>query len=89
MSEADKRTRAEVFGVSLKVSLSRHCIAAMTRLYGFVKLFEEVREFARLNPASITLATTSLAGVTPLKQLLQSLQDKTQEFRASGSKIYP
>jgi hypothetical protein len=60
----------------------------MTRLYGFVKFLEEVCEFARLNPATTTLATTSLAGVIPIKQVQQSLQDKAQEFREGGSELY-
>jgi hypothetical protein len=42
LSEADERTRTEAIGVSLKVSLSLPCIAAVTRGYDFVKLFEEV-----------------------------------------------
>jgi hypothetical protein len=42
LSEADNRTKINTFGVSLKVSLSGPCIAAVTRWYGFVKLFDEV-----------------------------------------------
>ncbi len=53
-----------------------------------MKISQEVREFARLNPATTTLATTALAGVIPIKQVQQSLQDKAQEFREGGSEIY-
>jgi hypothetical protein len=42
LSEADERTKTEAFGVSLRVSLSVACIAAVTRRCGFVKLFEEM-----------------------------------------------
>lgn len=50
-----------------------------------MKISQEVREFARLNPASTTLAT---AGLVPTKQVQQSLQDKAQAFRAGGNEIY-
>jgi hypothetical protein len=40
--KANQATRSEAFGVSLTVGLSGFCIAAVTRLYGFEKLFEEV-----------------------------------------------
>jgi phosphomethylpyrimidine synthase len=56
-----------------------------------MKISQEVREFARLNPASTTLASplaVGAAGVMPLQQVQQSLQDKAQEFRAGGSEIY-
>jgi phosphomethylpyrimidine synthase len=53
-----------------------------------MKISQEVREFARLNPATTTLATTSLAGVIPLKQVQQSLKGKALEFREGGSEIY-
>jgi phosphomethylpyrimidine synthase len=53
-----------------------------------MKISQEVREFARLNPTTTTLATTALAGVIPIKQVQQSLQDKAQEFREGGSEIY-
>jgi phosphomethylpyrimidine synthase len=56
-----------------------------------MKISQEVREFARLNPATTTLATAgvaALAGVIPIKQVQQSLQDKAQEFREGGSEIY-
>jgi phosphomethylpyrimidine synthase len=56
-----------------------------------MKISQEVREFARLNPASTTLASSissGVAGVMPLQQVQQSLQDKAQEFRAGGSEIY-
>jgi phosphomethylpyrimidine synthase len=56
-----------------------------------MKISQEVREFARLNPTTTTLATAgvaALAGVIPLKQVQQSLQDKAQEFREGGSEIY-
>jgi phosphomethylpyrimidine synthase len=56
-----------------------------------MKISQKVREFARLNPASTTLASAlaaGAAGVIPLQQVQQSLQDKAQEFRAGGSEIY-
>jgi phosphomethylpyrimidine synthase len=56
-----------------------------------MKISQEVREFARLNPASTTLASSissGVAGVMPLQQVQLSLQDKAQEFRAGGSEIY-
>jgi len=43
LSEADEKTRAEAFSVSLKASLSAPCIAEVMRWYGFVKLIEEVQ----------------------------------------------
>ena len=53
-----------------------------------MKISQEVREFARLNPTTTSLATTALSGVIPIKQVQQSLQDKAQEFREGGSEIY-
>ncbi|MES2977745.1 MAG: phosphomethylpyrimidine synthase ThiC [Pseudomonadota bacterium] len=49
-----------------------------------MKISQEVREFARLNPATTTLAMP----VIELKQITQDLDDKAREFRAKGSEIY-
>ena len=51
-----------------------------------MKISQEVREFARLNPASTVLPATP--GVIPIQQIDSALQDKAQEFRAGGQEIY-
>jgi phosphomethylpyrimidine synthase len=55
-----------------------------------MKISQEVREFARLNPATTTLATTlaPAAGVIAIKQIDNDLQVKAKEFREGGSEIY-
>jgi phosphomethylpyrimidine synthase len=55
-----------------------------------MKISQEVREFARLNPSSTTLATTlaASAGVIAIKQIDNDLQVKAKEFREGGSEIY-
>ncbi|UUZ70196.1 phosphomethylpyrimidine synthase ThiC [Polaromonas sp. P2-4] len=55
-----------------------------------MKISQEVREFARLNPSTTTLATapTVAAGVIPIKQIDTALQEKAKEFREGGSEIY-
>jgi len=44
-----------------------------------MKISQEVREFARLNPGS---------GVIPIQQVDAALQEKAEEFRARGQQIY-
>jgi len=51
-----------------------------------MKISQEVREFARLNPATTTLA--SAPGVIAIKQIDSSFEDKAKEFREGGSEIY-
>jgi len=51
-----------------------------------MKISQEVREFARLNPASTVLAATP--GVIPIQQIDTALHDKAEEFRAGGQQIY-
>jgi phosphomethylpyrimidine synthase len=55
-----------------------------------MKISQEVREFARLNPSTTTLATTLAAppGVIAIKQIDDDLQVKAKEFREGGSEIY-
>ncbi len=55
-----------------------------------MKISQEVREFARLNPSTTTLAG-SLAtppGVVAIKQIDSDLQVKAKQFREGGSEIY-
>ena len=51
-----------------------------------MKISQEVREFARLNPSTTTLAPTP--GVIAIKQIDSDLQEKAKEFREGGSEIY-
>jgi len=51
-----------------------------------MKISQEVREFARLNPASTTLATSP--GVIAIKQISSGFEEKAEEFRKGGSEIY-
>ena len=51
-----------------------------------MKISQEVREFARLNPQSTTLAPA--AGVIPIQQISTGLEEKAEEFRQAGSEIY-
>ncbi len=51
-----------------------------------MKISQEVREFARLNPSTTTLAPA--AGVIAIKQIDNDLQVKAKEFREGGSEIY-
>ncbi|NMM09088.1 MAG: phosphomethylpyrimidine synthase ThiC [Polaromonas sp.] len=55
-----------------------------------MKISQEVREFARLNPASTTLATASTRapGVIPIQQVSSGLEQKAEEFRKGGHEIY-
>ena len=54
-----------------------------------MKISQEVREFARLNPTTTTLATTTMvSSVIPIKQIDTALQEKAKEFREGGSEIY-
>ena len=55
-----------------------------------MKISQEVREFARLNPHTTTLAKAS--GVIAIKQIAvdveTSFEEKSEEFRKGGSEIY-
>ena len=51
-----------------------------------MKISQEVREFARLNPSTTTLATPP--GVIAIQQIDNDLQVKAKEFREGGSEIY-
>jgi phosphomethylpyrimidine synthase len=55
-----------------------------------MKISQEVREFARLNPATTTLATSP--GVIAIKQVAAdvetSFEAKAEEFRKGGNEIY-
>jgi phosphomethylpyrimidine synthase len=50
-----------------------------------MKISQEVREFARLNPATTTLAAP---GVIAIKQVHSGFEEKAKEFREGGSEIY-
>ncbi|MGJ0559429.1 phosphomethylpyrimidine synthase ThiC [Methylocystis sp.] len=50
-----------------------------------MKISQEVREFARLNPATTTLA---VPGVIAIKQIDSGFEEKAKEFREGGSEIY-
>ena len=51
-----------------------------------MKISQEVREFARLNPMTTTLAPA--AGVIAIKQIDSGFEEKAKEFREGGSEIY-
>ena len=51
-----------------------------------MKISQEVREFARLNPSTTTLAAAP--GVIAIKQIDDDLKVKAKEFREGGSEIY-
>jgi phosphomethylpyrimidine synthase len=51
-----------------------------------MKISQEVREFARLNPATTTLATSP--GVIAIKQISSGFEEKAEEFRKGGNEIY-
>ncbi|MBC7604923.1 MAG: phosphomethylpyrimidine synthase ThiC, partial [Ramlibacter sp.] len=51
-----------------------------------MKISQEVREFARLNPSTTTLTTAP--GVIPIKQIDSGFEEKAKEFREGGSEIY-
>ena len=55
-----------------------------------MKISQEVREFARLNPSTTTLATTlgNTPGVIAIKQIDSGFEEKAKEFREGGSEIY-
>jgi phosphomethylpyrimidine synthase len=45
-----------------------------------------VREFARLNPSTTTLATAP--GVIAIKQISSGFEEKAEAFRKGGNEIY-
>ena len=51
-----------------------------------MKISQEVREFARLNPSTTTLAAAP--GMIAIKQIDSSFEDKAKAFREGGSEIY-
>ena len=55
-----------------------------------MKISQEVRELARLNPATTTLAKTP--GVIPIQQIsgdvASGFEEKAEEFRKGGNEIY-
>ena len=51
-----------------------------------MKISQEVREFARLNPPTTMLAAAP--GVIAIRQIDSSFEDKAKEFREGGSEIY-
>ena len=58
-----------------------------------MKISQEVREFARLNPATTTLATLiNTPGVIAIQPAAADVsagyEEKAQEFRERGSEIY-
>ena len=54
-----------------------------------MKISQEVREFARLNPQTTTLAGSAKApGVIPIQQINSGFEEKAEEFRKGGSEIY-
>ena len=52
-----------------------------------MKISQEVREFARLNPG-LGAAPAAVTGVIPIQQVDAALQEKADEFRARGQQIY-
>ncbi|MEO6016978.1 MAG: phosphomethylpyrimidine synthase ThiC, partial [Polaromonas sp.] len=50
-----------------------------------MKISQEVREFARLNPSTTTLQQP---GAIPIKQVSTGFEEKAKEFREGGSEIY-
>ena len=54
-----------------------------------MKISQEVREFARLNPSTTTLKQP---GVIPIKQVTTTVEvgfeEKAEEFRKGGNEIY-
>jgi phosphomethylpyrimidine synthase len=53
-----------------------------------MKISQEVREFARLNPSTTTLAPAAVPGVIAIKQISSGFEEKAKEFREGGSEIY-
>jgi phosphomethylpyrimidine synthase len=51
-----------------------------------MKISQEVRAFARLNPATTTLATSP--GVIAIKQISSGFAEKAEAFRQGGHEIY-
>ena len=51
-----------------------------------MKISQEVREFARLNPHTTTLAKAP--GVIPIQQVSSGFEEKAEEFRKGGNEIY-
>ncbi|MEY4100143.1 MAG: phosphomethylpyrimidine synthase ThiC [Pseudomonadota bacterium] len=51
-----------------------------------MKISQEVRDFARLNPTGPGTPTAS--GVIPIQQISTALEEKAAEFRQAGSEIY-
>jgi len=51
-----------------------------------MKISQEVREFARLNPETTTLAR--IPGVMAIKEIDSAFAEKAEEFRKGGSEIY-
>ncbi|MES2402636.1 MAG: hypothetical protein V4573_21785, partial [Pseudomonadota bacterium] len=51
-----------------------------------MKISQEVREFARLNPSTTTLAPAP--SVIAIKQIDSGFEEKAREFREGGSEIY-
>ena len=58
-----------------------------------MKISQEVREFARLNPHTMTLAPSmKTPGVIPIQQVsgdvASGFEEKAKEFRKGGNEIY-
>ena len=55
-----------------------------------MKISQEVREFARLNPHTTTLALApeKTPGVIAIQQISSDFEEKAREFRQGGSEIY-
>ena len=55
-----------------------------------MKISQEVREFARLNPQTTTLAPAAAKtpGVIAIQQISSDFEEKAREFRQGGSEIY-
>ena len=51
-----------------------------------MKISQEVREFARLNPETTTLGSTP--GVMAIRQIDNAFAEKAEEFRKGGNEIY-
>ncbi len=54
-----------------------------------MKISQEVREFARLNPATTTLAAPGVIAIKPIPVDIETgFEEKAEEFRKGGNEIY-
>ena len=54
-----------------------------------MKISQEVREFARLNPETTTLAKPGVISIKQIPTAVEaSFEEKAEEFRKGGNEIY-